>query len=303
MRLLGAAASAAASAAARAYLRRLSSSFSSSSSPAAPAAAPLVLFSRAAADARVGVLTLNSPASLNALTLALADDLDAAVAAAAAADVRALVVTGAGRAFSAGGDMAFLRARAAAGRAGDDAGNAREMRNFYARFLRPFRETVRVPTIAAINGPAVGAGLAVALALDLRLCARSARLGLAFVNLGLHPGMGSTLFLPQLVGPQLAARLLLTAELVGGDEAARIGLVLEAVEDAELLQRAVALGSRIASNGPLAVRETLRTLRRIPDEGLERALAREAEAQAANYGTAAFEEGLAAIAAKRAPRF
>ena len=101
----------------------------------APRPPPLVTFGLAASDRSVGVLTLNNPAALNALSLAVADDLDAAVAAAAAARVRAVVVTGAGRAFSAGGDMAFLRARAAAGAAGEAAANAAAMRGVYARFL------------------------------------------------------------------------------------------------------------------------------------------------------------------------
>jgi len=287
--------------------RRAARAFSSAAAaPAAPSpsapAPPLVTFARAATDARVGVLTLNNAPALNALSLAVADALDAAVAEALGArGLRAVVITGAGRAFSAGGDMAFLRARAAAGRAGDTAGNVAAMRNFYARFLRPLRETLALPTVAAINGAAVGAGLCLALAADMRIASRKAKLGVAFTNLGLHPGMGSTHRLPALVGPQFASRMLLTAELISGEEAARAGLVLEAADEADVLPRAVALAGRVAAQGPLAVRETVLSLRRGQDAGLESALQREAEAQASCYATKDFAEGIEAVMAKREP--
>jgi enoyl-CoA hydratase len=207
-----------------------------------------------------------------------------------------VVFTGAGKAFSAGGDFDFLRER------GGDSGsrNAALMRRFYSLFLST-RDTIPVPTLAAINGPAVGAGLCFAAGMDLRLAAKSARLGVTFVGIGLHPGMGSTHFLPRLIGPQLAARMLLTGELVSGEEAARMGLVLEAVEDAEVVPRTLALAARIAAQAPVAVRACVRTLRMHGDAGLDAALWREADAQSYCYSGPDLAEGVAAVAAKRAP--
>lgn len=118
-----------------------------------------------------------------------------------------MVLTGEGRAFSAGGDLAWLRERASS----DPRDNVDTMLAFYDRFL--CLRSLPVPIIAAINGPAVGAGLCLTLACDLRVAARSAKLGFTFVHLGLHPGMGCTHFLPKIAGPQTAARLLLSGAL------------------------------------------------------------------------------------------
>lgn len=207
----------------------------------------------------------------------------------------AVVITGAGKAFSAGGDYGFLRER------GKDtpARNAHLMRQFYDLYLRVRK--IPVPLIAAINGPAVGAGMCFAMAADMRIASTTARLGFTFVHIGLHPGMGSTFFLPKLVGPQIAARMLLTGELLKGNEAKEIGLVLDAVEESKVLSNAVELASKIASNAPIAVRTCVRTLRMNQDIGLEAALQREADAQAQCYGGTDFKEGVEAQVAKRAP--
>ncbi|RYE95218.1 MAG: enoyl-CoA hydratase/isomerase family protein, partial [Methanobacteriota archaeon] len=175
------------------------------------------------------------------------------------------------------------------------------MRGFYNRFLH-IRE-LPIPVLAAINGPAIGAGLCFALAADMRLAAKSAKMGVTFVGLGLHPGMGATYFLPRLVGPQLAARLTLTGEVVSGEEAAHMGLVLEAVEDEELMPRTMALAAKIASQAPVAVRSCVRSLRMQHDEGMDRALWREADAQSYCYSGPDLKEGVASIAAKRQPVF
>ena len=175
------------------------------------------------------------------------------------------------------------------------------MRNFYQRFLC-IRE-VPFPTIAAINGAAVGAGLCLSLACDLRVCYKSAKLGVTFSQLGIHPGMGSTHFLPKLIGQQEANKLLLTGELIDGMTAKNIGLVLESLEKDEVIPRAEQLAHQIASASPIAVRSCIRTLRLEADTNLDKALWREADAQSYCYASKDMEEGLRAIKAKTKPEF
>jgi len=150
--------------------------------------------------------------------------------------------------------------------------------------------------IAAINGPAVGAGLCLALACDVRVASPAARMGVTFIGLGLHPGMGCTHFLPLAVGQQVAARMMLTGELVTGEQALREGLVAALDEDAE--GAAVALASKMAAQAPVAVRTCLRSIRTAQDAGLEAALWREADAQAHCYAGVDYKEGLRALNAR-----
>jgi len=260
------------------------------------AAAPLVTVSIETGG--VAVLTLNDPPRLNALTVDMGVQFQEVLRHRIDwAQARALVITGAGRAFSAGGDLQFLRERAA----DTPNRNAALMRAFYDRFAVALRREVPVPTLAAINGHAIGAGLCLALAADMRVASASASLGITFVGLGLHPGMGATHLLPRLVGPQLAARMCLTGEPISGEEAARIGLVLEAVAPEDVLPRTLALARKVAAQAPVAVRSCARTLRLAQDEGLDRALWREADAQAQCYGGADLAEGIEAVAGKRKP--
>ena len=160
---------------------------------------------------------------------------------------------------------------------------------------------------SAINGHAVGAGLCFALGCDIRIAAEKAKLGVTFVGLGLHPGMASTHFLPKIVGPQIASQMLLTGELISGTEAARRGLVLEAVAEEEgsnnTLARATALAEQIAQQGPISVQTCVRSLRMAQDEGLEKAVWREADAQAQCYASADLLEGVQAVGEKRKPEF
>lgn len=209
--------------------------------------------------------------------------------------LRAVVITGAGRAFSAGGDMDFLKRRTES----NADTNTAAMMNFYSSFLS-VRE-IPVPVLAAINGHAVGAGLCVALACDLRIVQRGAKVGVNFVRLGLHPGMASTHSLPLLLGQQNAARLLLTGDLVSAEEAVSLGLALSMADDA--LAEALRLAERIAAASPHAVRATLRTLRTKWNADLQASLWREADAQAHSYATRDMQEGLRAIKEKRDPVF
>jgi enoyl-CoA hydratase/carnithine racemase len=266
-------------------------------------AAELVRLERRGA---VALLVFNDPARRNAMTEAMGEALASAVARLAGDDaVRAVVLTGEGVAFSAGGDLGMIEARAEAGRRAPG-GPGRErsrafMRGFYGLFLS-VRE-LPVPTIAAIQGAAVGAGLAVALACDLRLAARDARLGLNFTRLGIHPGMGSSWTLPRLVGPAHAADLLFSGQLVDGVEAERIGLVNRALPREEVLPQALSRAEEIAACAPLAVRGTKQALARAFEQDLAAQLDFEAEQQAICYETSDLAEGLAAARERRPPRF
>ena len=270
--------------------------------------APPVLLKRVG---RVAQITLNRPHAMNAMTASMGDAFADTVGQVSemGEKVGAVVVTGAGRAFSAGGDLDFLRARAA----DTPSRNAPIMRRFYQRFLSV--RSLPVPVIAAINGPAVGAGLCFALACDVRVAAAETKLGLTFVGLGLHPGMGASHYLPSIVGPQVAAQMMLTGELISGAEAANRGLVAQAVpaaagggeeNECAVLAAAMSMATRMAEAGPVAVRTCVRTLRNRQDNeglGLEAALWREADAQAQCYASPDLLEGVNAVAEKRRPDF
>ena len=253
----------------------------------------------------VVTLSFNDPDHLNAMTRQMGECFAERVTDLATDhSLRAVVLTGKGRAFSAGGDMTMLREQADEGRA--HPGIARRaisdrMRSFYTLFL-----TVRslpCPTIAALNGHAIGAGFCVALACDLRLVAHEALLGLNFTRLGLHPGMAATWTLPRLVGPALAAELLYTSRVVGGEEAARIGLANRALPADKVLSAALSLAEEMAENAPLANRAVKRALARSDQASLEDQLSFEAAEQAATFESEDVHEGLAAIQERRTPRF
>ena len=260
-------------------------------------AAPLCLLTRVG---RVAVITLNDPSRLNAMTGALADALGDCMDAIAAdcSELGCVVVTGAGRAFSAGGDLAWLSDRAK----DSPSRNSEIMRRFYAKFLRI--RAAPLPVVCAINGHAIGAGLCFAMACDVRVASASARMGFTFVGLGLHPGMGATHLIASVAGYETAYRLLLTGDVVSGQEARALRLVTHVTADGEsAFREAMALAKRISEQSPIAVRATVRSLRMKQDVGLERALWREADAQSYGYSSPDFVEGLAAIREKRRPRF
>ena len=183
----------------------------------------------------VGLVTLDAPGRRNAFVLEMCAET-ATVLDALEADpsVGALVVTGAGSAFCAGADLSHL------------GGSHREgLLAIYEGFLRVARSPL--PTIAAVNGPAVGAGMNLALACDVRLAARSARFDTRFLQLGIHPGGGHTWMMDQVVGPQATAAMVLFGEILDGTEAERHGLAWRCVPDDELLPLALELGARAAA--------------------------------------------------------
>jgi enoyl-CoA hydratase/carnithine racemase len=248
----------------------------------------------------VGVLTLDDPDRRNAMSESMGDDLERVCAEVAADDsLHAVVLTGSPPAFSAGGDLGM---REDLGRRTREEGfDATEhMRAFYRRFLA-VRELPQ-PVVAAINGHAIGAGLCVALACDLRLVASEAKVGLNFARLGLHPGMGGSWLLPRALGEQRAALWLYTGRIVAGDVAVEAGLALEAMPAGQVLPAALDLAVEIAANSPVVVRQLKQTLAaQAPD--LPAALDLEAAAQAINYATEDLQEGIAAARERRAPSF
>jgi enoyl-CoA hydratase len=253
----------------------------------------------------VALLTFNDPGRRNAMTRAMGELFAGCIAELTEdASLRAVILTGAGGSFSAGGDLGMIQSSADQGSA--QPGQARRairdaMRSFYKLFLGV--RDLPCPSIAALNGHAMGAGLCVALACDVRIAAVDAKLGLNFTRLGLQPGMGATWTLPRLVGTARAAELLFSSRTLSGSEAAAIGLVNHAVQRAEVLPTARELAASFAGCAPRAVRAVKRALERTLGASLEDQLSFEAEEQAACFETWDVQEGIAAVRERRAPRF
>ena len=246
----------------------------------------------------VVLLTLDQPDQRNAMSAAMtASWVEAMADLAADRDVRAVVVTGAGSAFCSGGDTSWIASEPDA--TVDDLRD--RMLPFYRAWLAILR--LEVPTLAAVNGPAIGAGLCLALACDLRYAATGARLGAPFVRLGMHPGMGATWLLPDVVGPSAARDLLLTGRTVDAEEALRLGLVSRVIEQEGFLDEVLAVAAAMARTAPLASRLTTRALRTGGPADLEAALQWEALAQPVTLATADLHEGIRAARERREPRF
>ncbi len=249
-------------------------------------------------DDGVVVLTLALPDRRNAMTSELTDAWTATIAGLGSdRSARCIVVTGEGPAFCAGGDLSWI------GESPDLSVDAirDRMLPFYRAWLS-IRE-LEAPSIAAVNGPAVGAGLCLALACDLRYAARGAKLSAPFTQLGMHAGMAATYLLPEAVGVAAARDLLFTGRAVSDDEAVRLGLVNGVFEPDDLLDEVLAVARRIAGAGPLATRLTKAGLRAGGHPSIEAALQYEALAQPVTFATDDLREGLAAAKEKRKPAF
>jgi enoyl-CoA hydratase len=249
-------------------------------------------------DDGVVVLTLALPERRNAMT----GELTAAWTEALAGlkgdrSVRAVVVTGEGSAFCSGGDLSWI---AESPDLTVDAIRDR-MLPFYRAWLE-IRD-LEVPTIAAVNGHAIGAGLCLALACDLRYAASGAKLSAPFTALGMHAGMAASWLLPEAVGLPIARELLFTGRAVDADEALRLGLINGVFEAEKLLEGAIGVACRIAANGPVAVRLTVAGLRNSGHSSMEAALQYEALAQPVTFASADLAEGLAAAKERRPPNF
>jgi 2-(1,2-epoxy-1,2-dihydrophenyl)acetyl-CoA isomerase len=244
----------------------------------------------------VETITLDRPDALNALTIPMKQDLLAAlVAAGADRTIRAVILTGAGRAFCAGQDLRE-RLEPNAPSLGE------ELRTRYNPIVRAMRDLPK-PIVGAINGVAAGAGASLAFACDLRIAAEGASFLLAFGRIGLIPDSGATWTLPRLVGPAKAVQLALLNEPLGAGEALRLGLVTAVVPANELLEAARAMAAQLAAGAPAAIAQTKRLMAAGLTWDLEAALAAETEAQDRLGGSADHAEGLAAFVEKRPPQF
>ena len=244
-------------------------------------------------------ITLNRPARLNAITRQMLSALSAALTAAAADEAtRVVVLTGSGRAFSAGQDL-----EEAALLQGDMAAEvARSLDAHYHPVLRQLH-ALPIPVVAAVNGIAAGAGANLALNCDLVIAARSASFQQAFTRIGLLPDCGGTWYLPRLVGLARAKALALLAAPLAAEEALSWGLIARLAEDETFLPETRALAEQLASGPAVAYGLTKAALDAAFDNSFEAQLDLEAASQQRAAATADFREGLAAFKEKRAPRF
>ena len=246
----------------------------------------------------VALLTLDNPDQRNAMSDQMTSSWVAAVDELAAdSTVRAVVVTGEGSAFCSGGNTSWI--------ASEPDASVDHLRTRMIAFYRAWLSIRRleVPTIAAVNGHAIGAGLCLALACDLRYAAAGARLGAPFVKLGMHAGMAATYLLPNVVGEAHARDLLLTGRVVDAEEALRLGLVSRVHESAGFLDEVLDTAAGIAATAPIASRLTKLALRDGGPSDLEACLQWEALAQPVTLATADLQEGILAAREKRAPVF
>lgn len=245
----------------------------------------------------VATLTLNRPEAFNALNAQLHADLLAALRQVERdPSVRAVIITGAGKAFCAGQDLREIPETGAPALIGE------RLRQSYNPLVTKLR-TLACPVIAAINGAAAGAGLSLALACDLRIAAESARLVFAFARVGLIPDCGMTYTLPRLIGPARAFELAALGGELDAATALQWGMLNRVVPDADLLQAAVDLATQLACGPALAISLTKRSLTFAQHATLEEALAYEAMAQQAASAHPDFAEGIAAFREKRPARF
>ncbi len=250
----------------------------------------------------IATLTFNRPETRNSMTPAMGDEIVRVVEELRRdTSLRVVVLTGSGKSFSSGGDLGMLGRDAGLEAGGEVPSMEGSPRDFYARYLSI--RNLPMPTIAAINGHAIGAGLCIALACDLRIAVADAKMGMTFTKLGIHPGMGGTYFLPRLVGTSRACELFFTGRLFDAVEAERLGVVTRAVPREQFEAAVQTLASEIASAGPIANRMVKKAIYRSEHHTLEEALDYEGLQQGITFTTADAREGVTAIIEKRAPRF
>jgi enoyl-CoA hydratase len=247
------------------------------------------------AEKGIAVITVNRPDKRNALNAVVRRELvDALDSVRDREDVRVVIVTGAGdKAFIAGADIAEFAERTA----------IEQWQSMVGRRVFDEIASYPKPTIAMINGFALGGGCEVALACDLRVAARSARLGQPEIKLGILPGGGATQRLPRLVGFGKAMRLILTGEMIGAEEAERIGLVDLVVDDAELKARTFELAHTLATHSPVALQLAKAAVRMAVEAPLTSGLAYERESFTTAFASEDRLEGMRAFLEKRAPQF
>lgn len=253
-------------------------------------------------DNHLAIITLDRPDARNAYSEAMVESLLACFDAAERAKaVRCIILTGAGSAFSAGGDLKRMRDQT-----GMFAGDAPTLRRRYIDHIQKIPRRIALcdlPIVAAVNGAAIGAGLDLACMCDVRIASSSAKFGSTFVKVGLVPGDGGAYFLPRIVGLAPALDLMLTAEVIDADRAQRIGLVRQVVAPEDLMTEAKAYADRIIACAPLAVQLTKRATYQSLNADLETALQFAATYQGMVQRTQDHQEAVAALLEKRSPTF
>lgn len=256
---------------------------------------PLITFE---SQGPVATVTLNDPERLNAMSVPMGTEFTRLFKKIAKdKSLRAVVLTGAGRAFSSGGNLDMITGMFGKPKATV----AKQLKAFYKMFLI-VREIPQI-VIAAINGPAVGAGFCLAMACDLRYAAASAKMGANFAKIGLAPGMAGTSLMTRLVGPVRAAEILYTGKLFDAVAGDRYGLLNEVVGDPDLTERVRTVAGEIAANAPLPLAQIKKGIQLAQTKTLEQMFDYDARMQALCLNTKDIQEGIAAAKEKRAPLF
>lgn len=251
-------------------------------------------------DNRVASITLNRPDNYNAMTDLMRGELLAAIRQSDAnSEVRAIVITGAGRGFCSGGDMKEKLAAVERGELPDASSKMNPIRNQIVMALR----TSRKPFIAAVNGIASGGGMNIALACDIRIASTDAKFSQSFAKRGMHPDWGSTYFLPRLISTAKACELIWSGRTIDAHEAFDLGLVSELTAPEELMATATSLATQFAAGPPIAIGLAKQAIYRNVDADLADALEFESYAQLICAETDDIKEGITAFLEKRAPDF
>src|SRR5712692_3147018 len=269
---------------------------SMSNAPQPAPAGPIILEGKHDA---IATLVMNRPDRLNALNIELSSALNGALGRIAKDDtVRVVILTGAGRAFCAGGDLGLIGK-------GRETGATQELEPLLRAGMQVVLKmrTMPQPVIAAINGAAAGAGMNIALAADIRIAAEEATFGQNFAKVGLFPDYGGTYFLPQLVGPSKAAEMFYTGEMIDAQTALRLGLVSRVVPASQLEAEVKTLAQRIAQGPSLAIRAVKKALFAGEEKELSRALDNEVREQVRCYLSEDCNEGIRAFFEKRPAKF
>ena len=257
-------------------------------------------------ESGVGVITLNRPERRNALSLEMLTALDAAISDLASDDsVRSIILTGAGGAFCSGADTDELSGGTRIGPHTPGPGGPEALRRGFElphKVILGLFE-IEKPVIAAISGPAVGAGLDLVCAADIRIAAPEARFSAAYIKVGLFPGYGGVWFYPRMFGMAKAAEMMLTGDFLSAEEALSAGFINRIVPDNQLLAEAHKLASRIAAGPPIAIRLAKKMMHSSLSLDLASSLQISAAAESITLSSDDHAEGMAAARARRAPEF
>ncbi len=246
-------------------------------------------------EGNIGVLSINRPKALNALNSQTLDELNGAIDEIEKNDeIHVLIITGEGRSFVAGADIAEMKSL-----------NAIEGRDFGDKGLKVFRkiELMTKPVIAAVNGFALGGGCELSMAADIRIASEKALFGQPETGLGIIPGFGGTQRLPRIVGQGKAMELILTCDNISADEAFRIGLVNKVVAPEDLMEEAMKMAGKIASKGQIAIRFAKEAINRGIETDIETGIVIEKELFGLTFSTEDQEEGMSAFLDKKDPDF